>query len=75
MENYTGRYWFNNYDWWKNQTNPEIYWKCISAFGVLPKETLIVEDSPVGLLAANMTNSYVLRVKSSKDITYQILTE
>jgi dTDP-glucose pyrophosphorylase len=37
--------------------------------GCLPEETLIVEDSPQGLLAATRSKASVLRVKNSKDLT------
>jgi len=50
--------------------HPEIYWKAISLMGCLPEETLIIEDSPLGLLAASRTNSKVMRVSSSEDVTY-----
>ncbi len=50
--------------------HPEIYWKAISMMKCLPEETLIVEDSPYGLLAASRTNSRVMRVSSSNDVTY-----
>jgi dTDP-glucose pyrophosphorylase len=36
----------------------------------LPEETLIIEDSPYGLLAASRSNSNVIRVASPKDISY-----
>jgi dTDP-glucose pyrophosphorylase len=38
--------------------------------GLLPEETLIVEDSPYGLLAASRSKSHVLRVTQPKDVTY-----
>ena len=51
--------------------HPEIYWKAISMMGCLPEETLIVEDSPQGLLAATRSKSSVLRVKNSKDVNLE----
>lgn len=54
--------------------HPEIYWNCMSFFGILPNETLIIEDSPCGLLAANRSNSNVLRVKNSKEVSYKNIT-
>ena len=45
-----------------------MYWKCISKMGVLPDQTLIVEDSPYGLLAASRTNSHILRVSNPSDV-------
>ena len=50
--------------------HPEIYWKAISKIGCLPEETLIIEDSPYGLLAATRSKSNVMRVQSPNDITY-----
>lgn len=60
----------SNEDVKNSKPHPEIYWKAISMMGCLPEETLIVEDSPFGLLAANRSKSHVMRVESPKDITY-----
>jgi dTDP-glucose pyrophosphorylase len=46
-----------------------MYWKAMSTMGVLPEETLIVEDSPPGLLAAARSKANVLRVDNPKDLT------
>ena len=60
----------SNEDVNNSKPHPEMYWKTISYFGFLPKETLIIEDSPFGLLAANRSNSNVMRVISPNDVTY-----
>jgi HAD superfamily hydrolase (TIGR01509 family) len=60
----------SNEDVKNSKPHPEIYWKAISMMGCLPEETLIIEDSPFGLLAANRSKSHVMRVESPKDITY-----
>lgn len=60
----------SNEDVKNSKPHPEIYWKAISIMGFLPEETLIVEDSPFGLLAANRSKSHVMRVESPKDVTY-----
>jgi beta-phosphoglucomutase-like phosphatase (HAD superfamily)/dTDP-glucose pyrophosphorylase len=60
----------SNEDVKNSKPHPEIYWKAISMVGCLPEETLIVEDSPFGLLAASRSKSNVLRVGSPKDVTY-----
>lgn len=52
-----------------SKPHPEIYWKAISMMECLAEETLIVEDSPQGLLAATRSRASVLRVKNSKDLT------
>ena len=59
----------SNEDVNNSKPHPEMYWKTISYFGFLPKETLIIEDSPFGLLAASRSNSNVMRVESPKDVT------
>ena len=47
-----------------------MYWKAMSRMGCLPEETLIVEDSPYGLLAASRSKAHVMRVGSPKEVTY-----
>jgi HAD superfamily hydrolase (TIGR01509 family) len=49
--------------------HPEIYWSAMSNFGLLPEETLIIEDSPYGLLSASRSGANILRVKSPDDVT------
>lgn len=60
----------SNEDVKNSKPHPEIYWKAISMMGMLPEETLIVEDSPYGLLAASRSKSYILRVKKPSEVTY-----
>jgi len=54
-----------------SKPHPEMYWKAMAAFGIMPDETLIVEDSPPGLLGAHRSGCAVLRVKNSKDLTVE----
>jgi len=60
----------SNEDVTNSKPHPEIYWKAMSVIGCLPEETLIIEDSPYGLLAANRSKANVMRVGSPKEITY-----
>jgi HAD superfamily hydrolase (TIGR01509 family) len=60
----------SNEDVKNSKPHPEIYWKAMSQMGYLPEETLIVEDSPYGLLAAARSKALVMRVASPEDITY-----
>ena len=60
----------SNEDVKNSKPHPEIYWKAMSQMGYLPEETLIVEDSPYGLLAAARSKASVMRVSSPEDITY-----
>jgi len=61
---------FSNEDVKNSKPHPEMYWSAMSTMGVLPEETLIVEDSPYGLLAASRSRAHVMRVGSPKEITY-----
>ena len=60
----------SNEDVKTSKPHPEIYWKAMSILGALPEETLIVEDSPYGLLAASRSKASVMRVGSPKEISY-----
>jgi dTDP-glucose pyrophosphorylase len=61
----------SNEDVKNGKPHPEIYWKAISSFGLVPEETLIIEDSPYGLLAASRSNSHILRVSGPEEVTLQ----
>jgi len=63
----------SNEDVKNSKPHPEIYWKVISEMGVIAEETLIVEDSPYGLLAAARTHAPILRVKSPKEVNIENL--
>ena len=66
----------SNEDVKNSKPHPEMYWKAISTMGVLPEETLIIEDSPTGLLSAYRSTTNVFRVIKPKDVTYEnILNE
>jgi HAD superfamily hydrolase (TIGR01509 family) len=58
----------SNEDVKTSKPHPEMYWKAMIAAAATPEETLIVEDSPVGLLAASRTGANVMRVKNTKDL-------
>ena len=60
----------SNEDVARSKPHPDMYWKAMSSLGSTPKETLIIEDSPVGLVAAADSGAHVLRVATSKDVTY-----
>lgn len=62
---------YSNEDVRHGKPHPEIYWAAMSALGLLPEDTLVVEDSPHGLLAAQRCGADVLRVKNSQDLTLQ----
>jgi dTDP-glucose pyrophosphorylase len=64
----------SNEDVKNSKPHPEMYWKAMSIMGVLPEETLIVEDSPHGLLAASRSRANVLRVDNPHDLTLEKIT-
>ena len=61
----------SNEDVKNSKPHPEMYWKAMSMMGCLPEETLIVEDSPHGLLAASRSRASVLRVDNPHDLTLE----
>jgi len=65
----------SNEDVQNSKPHPEMYWKAISMMSCLPEETLIIEDSPYGLLAASRSKSHILRVKNPKEVTYNNISK
>ena len=61
----------SNEDVINSKPHPEMYWKAISMMSVLPEQTLIVEDSPYGLLAASRSKSHILRVKNPSEVRFK----
>ena len=59
----------SNEDVKNGKPHPEMYWNAMSILGVLPEETIIIEDSPHGLLAASRSKAKVLRVKNPEEVT------
>ena len=55
--------------------HPEIYLRAMINAGVIPKETLILEDSVIGRTAANNSGAYLLGVNTPTDVTYENITE
>jgi HAD superfamily hydrolase (TIGR01509 family) len=61
----------SNEDVKNSKPHPEMYWNAMSIMKTLPEETLIVEDSPPGLLAAARSHAHVLRVNNPPDLTLE----
>jgi HAD superfamily hydrolase (TIGR01509 family) len=59
----------SNEDVKNSKPHPEIYWKAMSMMSCLPEETMIVEDSPPGLLAAARSKASYIRVESPNETT------
>lgn len=47
----------------KRKPNPEVFLKCIDYFNVLPKESVIFEDSDTGIEAAKYTGAWVIKIE------------
>lgn len=60
----------SNEDVKNSKPHPEMYWLAMSTFGILPEETIIIEDSPYGLLAASRAGANIMRVSSPEEVTY-----
>lgn len=61
----------SNEDVGNSKPHPEMYWKAMSIMKKLPEDTLIVEDSPPGLLAAERSRANYVRVDNPYDVTRQ----
>lgn len=59
----------SNEDVKNSKPHPEMYWKAMSIMNRLPEETMIVEDSPPGLLAAERSRANYIRVIDPDDVT------
>lgn len=62
---------FSNEDVENTKPHSEIYLKCMIAAGVNPDETLIIEDSPNGKIAAVKSGAIVCDVDSIFDTNYE----
>jgi choline kinase len=65
----------SNEDVKNSKPHPEIYWSAMKTLDVLPEETIIVEDSPIGLLSAQRSSANVVRVNSPKDVNLEIIED
>ena len=59
----------SNEDVQLTKPNPDIYLKCHTLANVSPNETLIFEDSSIGLQAARSSKSWVRRVSTPQSLT------
>lgn len=63
----------SNEDVKNSKPHPEIYWKAMSVMSVLPEDTLIVEDSPLGLLSAARSRANYIRVANPYEINIKLI--
>ena len=62
-------FWISNEEVDKPKPDPEGWLRAMQTFGVAPCETIIVEDSEVGVTSAKASGAHVVIVKSPQDVT------
>ena len=60
----------SNEDVMHHKPHPEIYWRCMMHFGVLPTSTTIFEDSHVGKQAAISSGAHLIPVERREDLSW-----
>ncbi len=65
----------SNQDVVNNKPHPEIYLTAMERLGVLPEETVIVEDAPHGVEAARASGANVVVVDNANDVNLYIFKE
>ncbi len=60
----------SNEDVESSKPHPEIYWKTMMYFRVVPDATVIFEDSYVGRLAAQRSGAKLIPIENRKDLTW-----
>ena len=58
----------SNEDVVRNKPFPAMYWKCMTALGALPADTVIVEDSHIGRQGALDSKAHLVPVEDRKDL-------
>lgn len=61
----------SNQDVLSGKPHPEIFWRAMIEFKVLPEECLIIEDAPPGILAGQRSGAKVMRIKNSESYSLQ----
>jgi HAD superfamily hydrolase (TIGR01509 family) len=68
-------YYVSNEDVKRTKPYPEMYWQCMTALDVLPKNTVIIEDSHIGRQGALDSGAHLVPVKDSYDLTMEKIDE
>ena len=63
----------SNQDVMNPKPHPEMYWQAMSKLGFLPENTLILEDSPVGILASQRSGAKTLRIESPQHVSVSLI--
>jgi dTDP-glucose pyrophosphorylase len=68
-------YFVSNEDVKRAKPFPEMYWQCMTALNVLPKNTVIIEDSHIGRQGALDSGAHLIPVQNSFDLTFDKVSE
>ena len=68
-------YYVSNEDVKRTKPFPEMYWKCMTELDVLPKNTVIIEDSHIGREGALNSGAHLIPVKDTTDLTIEKINE
>lgn len=68
-------YFVSNEDVSRPKPYPEMYWKCMTALNVLPKNTVIIEDSHIGRQGALDSGAHLIPVRDTEDLTSEKIDE
>ena len=68
-------YFISNEDVKRTKPFPEMYWKCMTELNVLPKNTVIIEDSHIGREGALNSGAHLVPVKDTTDLTIEKIIE
>jgi dTDP-glucose pyrophosphorylase len=60
----------SNQDVSNAKPHPEIYWKCMTYFGVYPQQTAVFEDSHIGKQAAINSGAHLIPVEKRSDLDW-----
>ena len=58
----------SNEDVVRNKPFPTMYWKCMTALGAIPNDTVIIEDSHIGRQGALDSKCHLVPVEDRKDL-------
>jgi beta-phosphoglucomutase len=64
-----------NEDVQKNKPFPDSYIEMAKRLNVLPKEILVIEDSPYGVKAAEAAGCKVIRVNNTREVNWHLIKE
>lgn len=66
-------FFYSNDDVTLAKPSSEIYLRCMICAKVSPKETIIIEDSPIGIKGAENSGAVVIKVKDTGDINNNLI--